>query len=100
MRGLTVTGVQTCALPIWVAARASTTRILQPERGKHARATLAHRCTVHRLAALGRDLFGRERHGALRSTGEVEIGRASGRERGEISVGPGSLKKREYSREH
>src|SRR5258707_14487295 len=69
MRDIGVTGVQTCALPILVAAL--------PLDSVRQTLRLADRDIAH---SAGKD--------------SIEIGRASGRGRGEISVVAGSLKKK------
>src|SRR5256885_12590456 len=91
IRDYKVTGVQTCALPIFVR--------------RHP-AGLAEFAAQEILALVGppgfdlavahMDSGGQRLHGGVRDVGRVvvEIGRASGRERGEISVGAGSLKKK------
>src|SRR2546430_16041862 len=76
IRDLTVTGVQTCALPILVYNSAPSHRGPEPER-RHA-------------AEPESRLDGARRHGG----GAGEIGRGAGRGRGEVSVGAGSLKKK------
>src|SRR4051794_41734304 len=70
-----VTGVQTCALPIWLSG--------VPRRGKRASGTP--------LRASG---GGRPRRGRRPPTGGGQIGRASCRERVEISGVAASLKKK------
>src|SRR2546425_12314449 len=72
IRDKLVTGVQTCALPICISRSSR----LWPGRRGAARAGL--------------------RRGRLCCSHREEIGRASGRERGEILVGAGSLKKKKY----
>src|SRR2546430_16144313 len=74
IRDLTVTGVQTCALPISAGAQGQSA-----ER--------------ERLGDRAPDCGGR---GGLRQ----EIGRASWRGRGEISVGAGSLKKKKKKKNY
>src|SRR2546425_10366567 len=84
IRDKLVTGVQTCALPISHRGHrdASMVSIIGSPRtaGARSQARLASR---PRLALRPRD----------------EIGRAAGRERGEISGGAGSLKKKKKKKE-
>src|SRR2546430_4189555 len=92
IRDLTVTGVQTCALPIFTAHRADLHGLLQarlPASSIH----LDAQCTgVSSVGGTAVATFadGREV--------EAEIGRASGRGRGEISVGGVSLKKKKRNK--
>src|SRR3989442_13579176 len=80
IRDADVTGVQTCALPISVRAERLPVRLEQPCRGEL-------------LGRIGQRYCREEGRPRLRHPQE-EIGRASCRERGEISVGAGSLKKK------
>src|SRR5260221_395433 len=95
-----VTGVQTCALPIWAAPRnagrpaAALARLHNPPRAAAGRPAFrgAARTRPARRAA-GRGAPGRA--GCPRiSSAASQIGRASWRERGKISVGAVSLKKK------
>src|SRR5260370_26979461 len=79
IRDSSVTGVQTCALPISDLNGSSFLRSTVIER------ILIGVMALWRLSAGVSD---------MRSTTSSQIGRASGRERGEISVGAGSLKKK------
>src|SRR2546430_5470161 len=79
IRDLTVTGVQTCALPI--------SHLLAAER---ARAAEAERLAAERTRLVAEA----DRAEALREADRLKIGRASGRGRGEISGVAGSLKKK------
>src|SRR5256886_5192381 len=91
IRDLTVTGVQTCALPISPprSARARTPAGGAAGAGVRARA-LRGGAVRRRDAGDG----AREHPGGAARGGGHEIGRASCRGRGEISVGAGSLKKK------
>src|SRR5205085_3474877 len=100
IRDLTVTGVQTCALPIWALGRKRSVvdatgdrrwDVLRPgrfeapfdERVRHARGVLVREVRLHR--DVGTDLLtGRDEQRGL-----VEIGRASCRERVWRRVGGG-----------
>src|SRR3712207_9077284 len=73
---LALTGVQTCALPIW--------RLLR---------RLGRRLRLRGLGRVGAGLRRRDRHRRLRRVG-LKIGRASCRERVQISVVAVSLKKK------
>src|SRR5256886_15721605 len=83
IRDLTVTGVQTCALPI--SGRLEKEGELRRVRTE-VDPVLEITEVVQRL--------GREARGGGISQGVKEIGRAACRGRGEISVGAGSLKKK------
>src|SRR2546430_11123697 len=91
IRDLTVTGVQTCALPIWFYV---------PSR-KRARVVLKFsvlRASVEREPGCRKLPFTRKNcladSGTLWPSTASKIGRASCRERGKISVVPVSLKKK------
>src|SRR2546430_10970814 len=90
IRDLTVTGVQTCALPILPANQAE--YILRDA------VAVAVVCSTAAQVAKVRAVRGALpglRHVIVFDTGAAaEIGRASCRERGEISGGAGSLKKK------
>src|SRR3989442_15199741 len=83
IRDAAVTGVETCALQIWCAARGCS-RFCR-------RSKLPTKPTTR---APGRARPGALRYGAAGATRRVQIGRASCRERGEISVVAVSLKKK------
>src|SRR2546429_8896090 len=87
IRYVAVTGVQTCALPIWIRPPVRPVGLADVSPGVPPR--------------------GPGRRGAVRQRGEqparlagrLQIGRASGRGRGEISGGGGSLKKKKKREE-
>src|SRR5205085_6328236 len=96
IRDLTVTGVQTCALPIWDVLMLRLFRNLFKKTSRPAERSRQFRPTVERLEArevmsvsaseqLFIYLLNRARHDPQ------EIGRASCRERGWRSVGSGSI---------
>src|SRR5256885_13470527 len=88
IRDYKVTGVQTCALPIYhPSARQLARRLYSWTRGHpfFVEETLKSLVETGRLYERGGHWLG-------------EIGRASGRGRGENSVGAGSLKKKKKSR--
>src|SRR5205809_6977088 len=86
IRDVAVTGVQTCALPI-----SPTAQICSSSR--RTSAAICSRRTRARCSA-----FWRRRKGARRVR-RGEIGRASCRERVEMSVGAGGVEKKEKKRE-
>src|SRR2546430_9864823 len=97
IRGLTVTGVQTCALPISGLLQASLGAVLavvltrSTEQSSKATAPVRERDHDRQDGAEGR----LQQPGGFRDGGEgVQIGRASCRERGEVSVVGGSFKKK------
>src|SRR5256886_17627955 len=94
IRDLTVTGVQTCALPIYSAARERP--VLEPDRPVE-----SQELPVALELFLAGVLRQEEGHGVAEDVQDDEgegIGRASCRERGEISVVAGSLKKKKNSK--
>src|SRR5256886_7122572 len=89
IRDLTVTGVQTCALPILLTA--------DPAILARARVVSLHglsRDAVRRYEAGGHWAYEVLAPGFKYNMSDIQIGRASCRERGEISVVAGSLKKK------
>src|SRR2546430_3884724 len=87
IRDLTVTGVQTCALPICTFGK-------RPMAGVAARAGVAHLRNRPPQWGGGAAGYGKRLGAGLGIHAVKKIGRASGRGRGEISVGAGSLKKK------
>src|SRR5256885_11077949 len=95
IRDYKVTGVQTCALPIFgrrVAGHAGDAAAEHRAMGFAAR---PYPLAVPEAGEHGRVDWGGVRSVSARGAG---IGRASGRGRGEISVGGGSLKKKKVKR--
>src|SRR5205085_4080917 len=92
IRDLTVTGVQTCALPISCPA-------LHPwlESGQAWRIPLL-RGGIHDSAGSRKRNY-RAAEGKCQAGGEGQIGRASCRERGERSEGAGGVKKKKKEEE-
>src|SRR5256885_14331117 len=93
IRDYKVTGVQTCALPIWRRWRSG------GGGGSRGREDGVHRRSHRRGREQNQRHQGGSRShqpGGERSQGQ--IGRASGRGRGEISVVAGSLKKKKETR--
>src|SRR2546430_11169369 len=89
IRDLTVTGVQTCALPI---SRRPPDGCTAPGRSSRGRRPRGRPATAASRAACRPRRRPTGRHEAAAAA--PEIGRASCRERGEISVVAGSLKKK------
>src|SRR2546430_14343408 len=95
IRDLTVTGVQTCALPIYLGDRSSlgpTGCLLSADSQRDcARARRSHDVPHDEITG---------GHGLLVvEQGDVQIGRAACRGKGEISVGAGSIKKKKKDKE-
>src|SRR3712207_8495095 len=96
IRDIGVTGVQTCALPIFAPGAVADLTVFDPSRVRD-RATyddptrlvegVEYVVLNGELAVDG---------GSLVRLDGGQIGRESGRERGQISVGPGLLKKKKY----
>src|SRR3712207_9375640 len=98
IRNISVTGVQTCALPIWTGAAALLPRPLQRDLARQAGMSEADvsRCLSDPAADLLRRLWA-----VAEGLGLVlEIGRASGRGRVEILGGAGSLTKKKNRPTH
>src|SRR3712207_7815673 len=95
IRDIGVTGVQTCALPISSAPIRFITGGISRTASKSG--TIARRTNRPLASVQIRIAMAREsEEGAI---WPAEIGRASGRERGEISVVAGSLKKKKKKRD-
>src|SRR5256885_5061312 len=86
------TGVQTCALPISLLRECTLEKM--EEAGSGGTAELNAWVLVMAFTRGPADVLAYMPAVAWRSGTGMEIGRASGRERGEISVGAGSLKKK------
>src|SRR5688572_31480505 len=95
IRDLTVTGVQTCALPIYGEAVHAGVERGEPggcARGvEREREPIGREPAEHKVGAADRDLG---RGGVAVAQRPGKIGRASCRERGEDSVGAGSIKEK------
>src|SRR5256886_6587353 len=93
IRYLTVTGVQTCALPIYVAARLRS--IAPPDHLVISQSTQQHIAPFYSTERLESFVLrGRAEPVVAHRVIAPEIGRAACRGRGEISVVAGSLKKK------
>src|SRR2546430_7556421 len=95
IRDLTVTGVQTCALPIW-SGRRSRRRVRRGLSRPDARGAARRACG--RFARRGGRPWSCPCRGFRRRRGGAKIGRASCRGRGEISVVAGSFKKKKKNK--